>query len=227
MRCFPEPRRVGDVCCKRRLSLCRMQLPEARFGPSVLRGLRAEQPSWLRGHGCGLGVEGLRAPNPASPPRITRGEWVSGIGDPQQSSRAQGARGSPAPLCPLESGGPGAKTACVAFLSRGALGLLLAARGDFPFAQCSRQKLVLGRRCHGASAMSGRGGSGGMVGAWAQKAFARPILLPRLGEPMGSVFRASETPSKAAGTREPRAAPPRFAPWRAEGRGRKRLALLS
>ena len=35
LRCFPEPRRVGDVCCKRRLSLCRMLLPEARFGPSV------------------------------------------------------------------------------------------------------------------------------------------------------------------------------------------------
>ena len=126
-----------------------------------------------------------------------------GIGDPQQISRVQGARGSPASLCPLESGGPGAKTACVAFLSRGALGQLLAAGGDFPFAQCSCQKLVLGRRCDGASALSGRAGSGGMAGAWAQKAFARPILLPHEGEPVGSGFRAPETPSKAAGPREP------------------------
>ena len=151
--CFHEPRRIrADGGCPRRLSLCKMQPPEARFGPSVRRGLGDERPRWLRGHGLGLGPEGLRAPNPASLPRRTRRELVSGTGDPQQSSRAQGARGSPAPLCPLESGGPGAKTACVAFLSRGALGLLLAARGDFPFAQCSRQKLVLGLLCDGASA---------------------------------------------------------------------------
>ena len=116
--CFHEPRRIGAVVgCPRRLSLCTMQPPEARFGPSVRRGLGAERPRWLRGHGCGLGAKGLRTPNPASPPRRTRAEWVSGTGDPQQISRAQGARGSTAPLCPLESGGLWAKTACVAFLS--------------------------------------------------------------------------------------------------------------
>ena len=228
MCCFHEPRRIGAVVgCPRRLSLCTMQPPETRFGPSVRRGLGVERPRWLRGHGWGVGPEFLRAPNPASPPRRTRGEWVSGTGDPQQSSRAQGARGSPAPLCPLESGGPGSKTACVAFLSRGALGLLLAARGDFPFAQCSRQKLILGLRCDGASALSGLAGRGGMAGAWAKKAFARKILLPCQGVPVGSGFRALETPSKAAGPRKPGAATPRFALWRAEGRGRKRLALLS
>ena len=211
MLCFPEPRRDGAVvCCPRRLSLCRM-LPAARFGPSVQRGLGAELRSWLRGHGCGLGAEGLHAPNPASPGWRTRKEWVWGARHHQQSSRAQGAKGSPAPICPLESRGPGAKTACVAFLSRGALGLLFAARGDFPFAECSCQKLVLGRRCDGASALSGRAGSGGMAGAWAQKAFARPILLPHKGEHLGSGFRAPGTTSKAVGPREPRAAPPRFA----------------
>ena len=98
---------------------------------------------------------------------------------------------------------PGTKTACVAFLSQGALGLMFAARREFPFAECSCQKLVWGRRCDGASALSGRAGSGGMAGAWAQKAFARPILLPHEGEPVGSGFRAPETPSKAAGPREP------------------------
>ena len=118
LRCFPEPRRLGVVvCCPRRVSLCRMQLPEAGFGPSVRRGLGAERPSWLRGHGWAQGAEGLRAPNPASPRRRTRWEWVSGAGDPEQSSRAQGARGSPAPHRPRESAGPGAKTACAAFLS--------------------------------------------------------------------------------------------------------------
>ena len=91
LRCFPEPRRVWAVVfCPRRLSLCTRQLPKARLGPSVQLGLSAERPSWLRGHGWGVGPEGLRAPNPACPPRRTRGEWVSGTGDPQQSSRAQG-----------------------------------------------------------------------------------------------------------------------------------------
>ena len=229
MRCFPEPRRVGAVVgCPRRLSLCTMQLPEARFGPSVRRGLGDERPSCLSGHGWGLGPVGLRAPYPASQPRRTPGEWVSGAGDPgPQSSRAQGAKGSPAPLCLLENGGPGAKTACLAFLSRGALGLLFAARGDSPFAECSCHKLVLSRRCHGASALSGRAGSGGTAGAWAQKAFARPILLPHEGGPVGSGFWGPETPSKAAGPREPGAARPGFGLGRAEGRGRKRLALLS
>ena len=44
---------------------------------------------------------------------------------------------------------------------------------------------------------------------------------------MGTRFRALETPSNAAGPREPGAAQPRFALWRAWGRGRKRLVLLS
>ena len=43
---------------------------------------------------------------------------------------------------------------------------------------------------------------------------------------MWSVIRVPETPSKAAGPMEPGAAQPCFALWRAEGRGRKRLALL-
>ena len=83
-----------------RVSPCRMQLPEARLGPSVRRGLGAERPSWLRGYGRGLGAEGSGAPNPASARRSTLWEWVSGTGDPQQSSTAQGAHSSPAPLCP-------------------------------------------------------------------------------------------------------------------------------
>ena len=120
LRCFPEPRRLRDVvCCWKRVSLCRMQLPEARFGLSLRRGLVLERPCWLRGHGRGLGEEGHSTPNPTCPRRRTHLEWVSGAGEPQQSIRAQGARGSLAPLCPMESAGPGAKTACAAFMSQG------------------------------------------------------------------------------------------------------------
>ena len=123
----------------------------------------------------------------------------------------------------MESGGPGAKMDSVAFLSGGELGLCFAARGVFPFAECSSQKLVLGLRCDGASALRGRAGSGCMAVVWAQKAFACPILLPHEGEPVGSVIRVPETPSKAAGPRDPGAAQPRFAQWRAEGRGENSL----
>ena len=211
------------MCCPRRVSLCRMQLPEARFGPSLRRGLGAERPSWLRVHGCGLGAEGLCAPNPASPRRRTRGQCDSGAGNPQQSSRSQGSRRSPAPHRPMESAGPGGKMACPAFLSQCALGVWFAAQGEFPFAECSSQKLFLGRRCHGSSALIGRAGSGGKAGAMAQKPFANPILLAHEGEPDGSGFWAPETPSKAAGPRDPGAAQPRFAQWRAEGRGENSL----
>ena len=154
-------------------------------------------------------------------------ECDSGAGNPQQSSRAQGARGSPAPLCPMESGGPGVKRACVDILRGVTVRLWFAAQGECPFAECSSKNLALGRHCDGASALSGQAGSGGMDGAWAQKNFAHPILHPKEGEPVGSGFRALETPSKAAVPREPGVAQLSFALWRAEGRGRKQLVLIS
>ena len=211
----------------RRVSLCRMQLQEARFGSPLRGDLSADRPSWFRWHGWDQGAEGLRAPSPACPRRRTRGEWVSGARDPQQSSSAQGAMGSPAPHRPRESAGPGAKTACAAFLSRGTLGLWFAALGEFPFAGCSSKKLVLGCHWDRTSALSGRAGSGGMAAAWAHKAFALPILLPHEGEPVWSVIRVQETPSKAAGPRDPGVAQLSCALWRAVGRCRKRIAGLS
>ena len=131
--------------------------------------------------------------------------WGEGFGHRKSPANQQGPRsqGSPAPVRPKESGGPGAKTDCGAFSIRGAWGLWLAARGQIPFAGCSCQKLLWGRRCDGASALSSQIGSGGMAGAWAQKAFARCILLPQEGKPVGSGFWAPETPSKAAGHSEP------------------------
>ena len=211
------------LCCPRSVSLCRMQFPGARYVPWLRRGLGAERPSWIRGHGRDLGAEGLRAPNPVSPRRSTHGQCDSGAGNPQQSSWAQGSMGSPAPHCPMESAGPGGKTACTAFLSQCALGVWFAAQGEFPFAECSSQKLFLGLRCHGSSALICRAGSGGKAGAMAQKPFANPILLAHEGEPVGSVIRVPESPSKAAGPRDPGVAQPRFALWRAEGRGKNNL----
>ena len=107
------------------------------------------------------------------------------------------------------------------------VGAVVCCQGEFPFAGCSSKKLVLGRRCEGTSALSGRAGSGGMAGPRAQKAFVRPVLLAHEGEPVGSGFAPPETPSKEAGPREPGAGQPRFALWRAWCRWRKRLVLLS
>ena len=130
LRCFLDPRCVGAVvCCPRRVSLCRMQLPEDCFGPSVRRGLGAERPNWLRGHGWGLSQKASRAqscfPTKENP-------WGVGFGHRRHPAKQQGPRsqGSPAPVRHMESGGLGAKTACIAFLIRGALGLWFAARGE-------------------------------------------------------------------------------------------------
>ena len=78
------------VCCRRSVSLCRMQFPEARLGPSVRRGLGAERPSWLKGHGWGWAQKAFALPT-CFPTK--ENPWGVGFGrrDPQQSSRAQGA----------------------------------------------------------------------------------------------------------------------------------------
>ena len=153
------------------------------------------------------------------------GSWFR---TPETPTEAAGPRelGQTSPGSPYGELGPGAKKACVAFSIRGALGLWFAARGEFPFAECSCQKIVWGRRCEGASALSGRAGSGGMAGAWAQKASRALSCFPTKENPWGVGFghRRTQQSSRAQGAG---AAHPMFALWRAEGRGRKRLVLLS
>ena len=192
------------VCCPRRVSPCRMQLQEARFGSPLRGDLSAERPSWFRGHGWAQGAEGLRAPSPACPRRRTRGEWVSGARDPQQSSRAQGARGSPAPLCPMESGGPGVETACVEFLHRGTVRLWFAAGGEFPFAGCSSQKLVLGRHCVGTSALSGLAGWGAWLGTGRRRPSRTQSCFPTKENMLGVGFGCRRPRAKQQGPRSQR-----------------------
>ena len=124
---------------------------------------------------------------------------MSSAGDTQQSSRVQGARVSSALLCPMESVGPGAKTACVALWIRGALGLWFAAGGVFPFAECSSQKLVLGLRCNGASALSGRAGSRGMAGAGRRRLSRAEACFPTKENPWGVGFGHRRPPAKQQG----------------------------
>ena len=137
-RCFAEQRRMGAlVGSPRRVYLSRMQLSEPRFQPWVRWGLGTEFPSWLRGECWGLRPEGIFRPTPASPRRRTRLEWVSSSGDHQQSSRAQGARGSPDSLWRMESRGLGEKKESVALICKGALGLWFVPRGESNFPECS------------------------------------------------------------------------------------------
>ena len=171
------------VCCPSRVSLCRMQLSEAHFGQSVRRGLGAEWPSWLRGHGWGLGAGGFRAPNPAFPAKENPWGVRFGLRRPPGKQQGPGIQGQPSPALPNGEPKAGAKTACVDFLRRGTVRLWFAAQGEFPFAECSSQKIVMCHRCDRALALSGRAGSGGMAGTWAQKAFARPILFPTKENP--------------------------------------------
>ena len=146
---------------------------------------------------------------------------------PRAKQQGPGSQGKPNRASPYGEQRAGGKNGLRCFLEPRRVGAVVCCQGEFPFAECSSQKLVLGRRCDGASALSGPAGSGGMAGPRAQKVFARPILPPHEGEPVGSGFRAPETASKAAGPRDPGAAQPRMALWRAQCRGQKRLALLS
>ena len=59
--------------------------------------------------------------------------------------------------------------------------------------------------------------SGGIAGAWAQKAFSYQLLLLHEAEHVWSGFPAQGTTSKAAGPREPEAAQTLFGLWRPEG----------
>ena len=143
---FPEQRRGGaGVCCPRSISCpfvdCSAQeLVWCCSGAGISVPC---SPTWLGLHCWGLGKKGLPTPSPAYPRRRSRWAWVSGSPDPQQSSRAQGARGSPAPLFTMVSSGLFAKTAYIAFQSRGAVwDCLCSARSvSCHFADCSPQEL--------------------------------------------------------------------------------------
>ena len=122
---------------------------------------------------------------------------------PPAKQQGPGSQGQANPALRYGERGAGAENGLRCFLDPRRVGAVVCYRGEFPFAECSCQKLLWGHRYDGASALRGRTGSGGMAGAWAQKAFGRPILLPHEGEPVGSGFRAPESTSKAAGPREP------------------------
>ena len=78
-----------------------------------------------------------------------------------------GIQGQPSPALRYGEQRAGVKTTWVDYLRRGTVRLWFAAGGEFPFAECSSQKLVMCRCCDGASALYGHARSGGMAGVWA------------------------------------------------------------
>ena len=125
LRCFPERGGLG-------LGF----LPEESF---PLQNVAARSSFWAVGatgtqrcvaelaQGVWMGPWRRRPSRPQSCFPTKEVLCVVGFGRRRPPAMQQGprSRGSPAPLCPMESGGPWAKTACVAFLSKGAVGLVL------------------------------------------------------------------------------------------------------
>ena len=84
----------------RRVSLSRMQLPEASFVPVLRWSPGAFLPSWRRFECWGQCTQGLFRPRPPSPGRTARLEVVSSSLDNQQCTSVQGAEGRPDPPWP-------------------------------------------------------------------------------------------------------------------------------
>ena len=99
--------------------------PLSHLGRSSPRPRRTDGPKQASGS-CIVQRENLLGQPTTAPTRLGSGK-----------QQGPGSQGQPRPALPSGERRAGAKTACVAFLSRGALGLLLAARGDFPFVQFS------------------------------------------------------------------------------------------
>ena len=118
---------------------------------------------------------------------------------PPANQQGPGSQGQPSPALQYGERRAGAKRACAAFLSQGALGLSLVFRGELHSRECSSQKLVLGPLWDGASALCGRAGSRGMAGVWAKKAFARQSYLLTKENPFGVGFRRRRAPAKHQG----------------------------
>ena len=143
-RCFPEQTRIGaELDFPRRVSLSRMQLPEASFVPFLRWSLGGSLPIWQKVGWWGQCTQGLFRPHPLLPKQ--EHVWNC-IPAPATTSKAPVHREQEAAqilLGPRASRPLVEKPESAAFLSKHALGLSLVSRGEFHFHECSCQKLVL------------------------------------------------------------------------------------
>ena len=143
-RCFPEQTRIGaELGFPRRVSLSRMQLPEASFVP-FLRWALVGPP--IAGGMWGAGSSAHKAfSGPIS--FLPKGEhvwsWFPALAmtcKPPVHTEQEEAQTL---LALMASNGLGGKPETAAFLIKHALGLSLVSRGEFHFRECSSQKLDL------------------------------------------------------------------------------------
>ena len=208
------------------LSLCRLQCPGPQLVLLGSRVLGAVHPTLAWGALLG---PGRRRPSHVQSCFPVK-ENTLGVGfrfrRTPTKQQGPGSQRQPSPALPDGERRAGCETACVAFLSKGAVWLVCAPQGAFPvpLQTAGPSNSVgafgeLGPWCGVAQLHLGC-----IAGAWAKKAYTRSILLPHKGEHVGSVIQAPKTPCKAAGLRDPGAAQHRFAGLRAGGWVRKRLA---
>ena len=133
-----------------------------------------------------------------------KGEYIGcGFQAPETPSkeRAQGARGSPSPLFRTSSGGLAAKTACVAFLSKGAVGLVLLGEERF-LSLCRLQPpgsglLPLGTWVLGAALSSWTRGA--LQGPGRRRSSHAQSCFPKKENTLGVGFRLRRPPAKQQG----------------------------
>ena len=166
--------------------------------PLGRRVLVAALSSWSRG---ALQGPGRRMPSHSQYCfHVKDNTFVVGfrLGRPPGKQQGPGSQRLPSPALPDLHWRAGCQNGLRAFLSIGAVGLVCAARRAFqvPLQTAAPRSSV---RAIGETGLRGGAaqlGSGGIVGVFAQKAFAHPIMLPRKGEYIGCGFQAPETPSK-------------------------------
>ena len=122
-------------------------------------------------------------------------------------------------LGPLGSIELGENYASAAILSQAALGLRSVPRAQFPFAECSSSKRVLGRLEARLYVCPSLAGYGWVAWATANRASSCQISLLREGQHVRSWFQAADTTSPAAVPMEPEVAQPLLGPLGSIGLG--------
>ena len=143
-RCFPEQSCIGaELGFPRKVSVSRMQLPEAGFVPFLRWALSGSLPSWQRVGCWGHCTQGFSGPIRLLP----KSEYVwSWFPPPAKTCRETFPRELEATqtlLGPRANRDLGEQPESAAFLCKHALGLNLVAGGEFHSRECSSQKLDL------------------------------------------------------------------------------------
>ena len=164
-------------------------------------GFGPERPSWARGALLGY----LRKRPSHNQSCFPAKENTLGVGfrfrDPQQRE-GPGSPRLPNPQFPTSSGGQGAKTACVAFLSKGAVGLVLLGEERF-LSLCRLQPpgsglLPLGTWVVGAAPSSWTRGA--LQGPGRRRSSHAQSCFPKKENTLGVGFRLRRPPAKQQGS---------------------------